>query len=32
MQLQSFIDKFPVDQVGNTVNIEIIKKLKYDLP
>lgn len=32
MQLQSFIDKFPVDQVGNTVNIEIIKKYQSYLP
>lgn len=32
MQLQTFIDKFPVDQVGNTVSPETVKKYQAYLP
>ena len=32
MQLQTFINKFPVDQVGNTVSPETVKKYQAYLP
>jgi len=32
MQLQTFIDKFPVDQAGNTVSPETVKKYQAYLP